>query len=86
MANICAISTLKKQITDLQQRNPNVHMDIKLTHPKLQLANAPARIEGVYNNLFAISEETSGSRRTHTLRYADVLIGQINIRELQEDK
>ncbi len=86
MANICAISTLKKHLADLHHRNPNVHIDINLSQPKMQLVNAPARIEGVYNNIFAISEESSGSRRMHTLRYADVLIGQINIRELQESK
>lgn len=76
------IEMIKKHIKRLYEKDPNIHIDVSLSHPKLYLENAPAVIKGVYSNLFRIEEERSGYAQSHSLQYADVLIGRIRIREL----
>lgn len=77
------IELIKRGIKKLYETNPNVHLDVSLTHPKLYLTNDPVVIKGVYSNLFRIEERSSGYTQCHSLRYADVLTGHIKIHELE---
>ena len=79
------IELIKRGIKRLYEKNPNVHLDVSLTHPKLHLENDPVVIKGVYANLFRIEEHSSGTAQCHSLQYADVLTGHIRIHELNAE-
>lgn len=79
MANV---EYIKRKIKQLYETNPNVHINVKLTHPKLRVNSTPAVIKGVYPNIFRIEEYVSGHPRCYTVQYAEVLLGQVNITEL----
>ncbi len=74
---------LMEKVKELYLSDPNIHLDVAITKPKkLTLINSPATITGVYRHIFQIEEETSGSKKTHTLQYSDILTKQITIHEL----
>ncbi len=73
-------------ISNLFQTNPNIHMNISLSKPKLHLDNVAATIKGVYPHLFRIEEQTQGCPRFHTLQYTDILTNHITILELENIK
>ncbi len=77
------IEYIKNNIKKLYLKNPEVHLDVSYTHPKLHLENDPVVIKGVYANLFRIEEHSSGYVQCHSLQYADVLTGHIKIHELK---
>lgn len=77
------IEYIKNNIKKLYLKNPEVHLDVSYTHPKLHLVNDPVRIIGVYANLFRIEERSNGTPQCHSLQYADVLTGHIKIYELE---
>ena len=73
---------IKEGIEKLYKTNPNIHVSIKISRPKVMVEEAPAVITGVYNNIFQL-EQNDGRRSTrHTFQYGDVLIGQVVIKEL----
>lgn len=55
-----------------------------MRHPKVSVRNEPAVIVGMYPNFFQIEERESGYPRRHTLQYNDVLMGRVEILELQD--
>jgi len=77
------IDSIKKHIKRLCETNPNIHISVKLTRPKAVAIDTPARIIGVYNNIFQI-EECGDSKppARHTFQYGEVLIGKVVIKEL----
>lgn len=79
------LESIKADIKRLFDENPNIHIDVALSHPRLELENDPVVIKGVYPNVFRIEENSSStSPKCHTLQYADVLIGRIRILELNK--
>ena len=74
---------IKSGIERLYKTNPNIHISVSRTHPKIIVAAEPAKIVGVYRNIFQVEECGSGrSPARHTFQYADILIGQVKIEEL----
>lgn len=80
------LEEIRAQIKHLYQTNPIIHMDVSLVSPRLSLHNAEAKITGVYPHIFQIEEYSSGFPKRHTLQYTDVLIKQITILELPENR
>ena len=76
------LDCIKKGIEKLYKSNPQIHISVKLTRPKVFIEDSPAIISGVYKNIFQIEENDSGRPALHTFRYSDVLIGNVVIREL----
>ncbi len=77
---------IREKIKKLYQMNPEVHLNVNLKSPKLSLENSYAVITGVYKNIFQIEEYTSGQAKRHILQYADVLIKNIVILELEKGR
>ena len=81
------VSTILEQIREkvqyLFETAPQIHMNVSITHPKVELQNAPAVIIGVYRNVFRIEETSTGIVRTHTLQYADMVTDRIKILEMK---
>lgn len=78
-----SLDIIKRRIGRLYAVKPNVHVNVSLSHPKLELRDDPVTIKGVYPHVFRIEEYTSGEPKCHTLQYADVLTKQIEIVELE---
>ena len=74
---------IKSGIEKLFKTNPNIHISVSRTHPKVIVDASPAKIVGVYKNIFQVEECEGGKMPTrHTFQYGDVLIGQVTIEEL----
>ena len=76
------IDYIKSEIKRFYETDPNIHISVKPAHPKVMVEGTPARIVGVYKNIFQIEENDSGHPDRHTFQYGDVLIGQVVIEEL----
>lgn len=76
------IDYIKDKIKALFENSPSIHISTTTTHPKQTIESAPACIMGVYPNMFRIEEREGGYPRYHSIRYTDVLIGQVRIAEL----
>ena len=79
-----SLDIIKAKIQKLYKTNPNIHINIAITSPKVNLKNEPAVIKGVYPHIFQIEERSSGSPKTHTLQYTEVLLHHVDIVELEE--
>lgn len=47
------IDSIKKGIKTLYETDPKIHVNISISHPKLNLQNDPVTIKGVYPNVFS---------------------------------
>ena len=73
---------LKQGILHLYKTNPNIHIDVSISSPKISLKNAKATITGIYPNIFQITENSSGIQKSHTIQYVDIITKNVNILEL----
>lgn len=86
MATSLTCTEIKRRIEYLRDNHPNIHVNVKQTHPRASLENVPATIVEIYPNLFVLSEMSKGYEERHTLKYSDVLIGNIEIIEFSKFK
>jgi uncharacterized protein Veg len=77
-----SLDIIKSKIKRLYDTHQNIHINVSMTHPKVNLKNEPVTIKGVYPHIFQIEEQSSGSPKCHTLQYTDVLTKQIEILEI----
>lgn len=82
---MASIESIKMQIERFYRSGRRIHITAQLSSPKAVLANAPARITGVYPRLFIIKEASSGTAKTHTFQYTDVLTGVVKISEMSTE-
>lgn len=62
------LESIKAAIKHLYETNPNIHIDVVLSRPRLEFNYDPVVIKGCYPNVFRIEETSSGpSPRCHTL-------------------
>ncbi len=81
MAN--QMDIIQKAIDDLYHENPDIHISVRLANLRQVLDFVPAKIVGVYNNIFQIEPKgESGRVERQSYRFCDVLIGQVKIHEL----
>ena len=77
------IEQIKNGIERLYKNNPNIHISVCKTHPKIIVEAQPAKIIGVYKNIFQVQECKFGKiPARHTFKYCDIFIGQVIIEEL----
>lgn len=74
---------IKREIKNLYETNPEIHVNVSISHPKIDLKNDPAVIKGVYSNIFRLEEYSNGTPACHTLKYTDILTKQIEIEEIR---
>ncbi len=73
---------VREKIKKLVAKNPNVHINVNLSKPRINLKNESVKITGVYAHIFQIEEYSTGVPVRYTLQYADILIKNIEILEL----
>ena len=78
------LDIIKSKIQKLYKINPNIHINVSLTSPRVHLKNEPVVIKGVYPHIFQIEERTTGSPKSHTFQYTDVLQRNVEILEMDE--
>lgn len=78
-----ALDFIKNSVKKLYETNRDVHISISTLHPRVFVKNDPVKITGVYKNVFRIEEYSSGTPKSHTLQYTDILIKQVVIDEIQ---
>ncbi len=78
------IDAIRKDIQNLFETNPHIHVNVTMRHPKVSVQNGSAVIKGVYPNIFQIEENENGYVRCHSVQYNDVLIGRVEVLELQD--
>ena len=78
------IGLIKSEIERLYKEDPNIHISLKFNRPRLVIEDMPARIVGIYRNIFQIEESEGGRHTCHSLQYGDVLTGHVTIKELEK--
>ena len=79
-----SFNLIKKGILTLYKTNPNIHVNVTISNPKVNLKNRSAVIKGVYPHVFQIEDRNGNSVNCHTVSYIDVLTGNVEILELPE--
>lgn len=74
---------IKNRVKNLYETNPDIHINLSMSHPRVCVKNDPVKIIGVYKNVFRIEEHSNGSPQIHTFQYTDILTKQIEIAEIQ---
>lgn len=78
------IEEIKTGIEKLYKTNPKVHISTIRARPKRIVTSSPAKIVGVYENIFQVEEcGEDNSPTRYTVRYSDVLVGQVKVEELE---
>ena len=81
---IMNVEGIRNKIKRLYEAGGDVHVSINTVRPRINVENSPAKIKGVYPNIFRIEEYDDGVPKCHSVQYTDVLIGQVKISELDE--
>lgn len=76
------LEMVKEKIRRLYQTDPNIHISVTSTSPRIDVRNQPAEIVGVYKNIFRIKVDDNTAKHFHTLQYTDLLINKVKIREI----
>lgn len=76
------LTCFRAQITYLCKNHPNVHIDLSVAKSRKKLVNVPAVITSVYPNIFFATLDEDGIKRNYTFQYADLLTGNLIVREL----
>ena len=74
-----SLELLKNKVRKLYSTHPEVHVNVSINSPRVRLTNEPAVIRWVYPHVFTIEMETQGRQ---TLQYTDLLMGNVEIVEL----
>lgn len=76
------LDNIKKRIKELYETNPNIHVNVSISSPKIVVTDFPVVITGIYPHIFQIEENYSGRPKRHSIQYNDVLTNHFNIAEL----
>ncbi len=57
------INSIKFTISNLHNDGTEIHVDVHSTRPKISVDSAPAKITGVYKNLFTIESVEDGLKK-----------------------
>lgn len=78
-----AFDFIKNKVKNLYETNPNIHVNLSMSHPRIYVKNDHVKITGVYKNVFRIEEYSTGTPKSHTFQYTDILTKQVEVAEIQ---
>jgi len=78
------LNVIKNGIKKLYLTHPDVHINVSITSPKVQLHNQPAKITDVYPSIFRVEENSGGVIKHHTIQYVDIITKNVEIMELNK--
>ena len=82
MSDIYELQQIRQRLSERYRSDPNIHINVSLSKPKLYLNNVPVEITGVYPHIFQIEEASSGRPKRYALQYTDVLTHNIEILDI----
>ena len=74
---------VKEKIKNLYESNPQIHINVYTTKPKLNFQNLCATIKGVYPHIFRIEVSENSSIKSFCVQYSDVVTNKVQILELK---
>ncbi len=77
-----SLDLIKKRLSALYEKNPEIHISVTLQSPMLHLENEPLCLTGIYPHIFQVLECTGEMPRHPTIPYKDVLTKNVRILEL----
>jgi len=77
-----SLKAIKQGVNHLFKTHPQVHMNVNISHDKLHLKKHPVTITAVYPNIFRIEDRTGNDIRQHTIQYVELMMGHVEIVEL----
>lgn len=81
-----SLDLIREKIQKMYETNPQILINVKLSRPKVNLKNEAVTIKGVYPHFFIIEEQSDGLAKEHTLQYSDILIGCVEIQNLDKSQ
>lgn len=78
-----ALDSIKNKILKLYKNDPNVHVNVDIPSPRVNVKNEPVLIKGVYPHIFQVEERSTGTPKTYTVQYGEVLLGHVEILEMK---
>ncbi len=79
-----SIDIIKSGLQSLYKTNPDIHVNVSLNTPIINLINRSVILIGVYPHIFRVEDHYGGRCEQYTLQYVDVLTKNIEILELNE--
>lgn len=76
-----ALDEIRRSIEQQYRLDPNIHISVSMTRPRIKIDNQQATITGVYPNFFQI--EAQGKSYMH--KYVDILMKNVRINEISTD-
>ena len=71
---------LRQKIKELASSTPSVHLT--LNHARKKLKDQPVRIKAIHNHFFTVEHDDGGYVAKYTVRFDELLTGEIGISEL----
>lgn len=81
-AEMNPLEAIREKVRALHDSDPNIHVNVAIPRPKIKLDNRPAQILDIYPNVFRLKDNSMEDGKFYTVKYSDVLTGQIEIVEL----
>ena len=78
------INDIKAKMTELYNKNVEIHVGVHSKRAKINVVSVPARITGIYKHLFMIETMENGMKKSYTVQYTDLFIGKVKIKELEK--
>ncbi len=78
------LETIREKMKRLKDKDPNIHVNVTISRPKIRLDNTPAQILDIYPNVFRLRDIAQD--KLYTVKYSDILTGQVKIIELSGTK
>ncbi len=79
---MATLDSIKNKIIRLYETDPNIHINVNITSPRINLTGISAVILDVYPNLFRLRETNGDNKKSYTVQYKDVLLNRVQIIEL----
>jgi len=77
-----SLANIKSQVQTLFRTKPNIHINVTIPGSKIHLKKHPVTITAVYPNIFRIKDRTGNDIRQYTVQYVELMIGHVEIVEL----
>ncbi len=83
---MASLDIIKEKIKTLYETNPEIHIDLLRTNPRLAFKSEKVKITGAYAHIFTIEELTDKYPKRRSVQYADILTKSIVISEIENSK
>lgn len=77
-----SLEFIKQKIKKLYEEGAEIHITVRPSRSRITVENEAATLKSIYPRFFCVEECSSGRPKVHSIQYAEVLTGQVQIAEL----